>query len=190
MMTRFNPQTTLLVVALENELPRAMAAGWNIVYTGVGKINAAMTLCDAIAKYQPQQVVNYGSAGALRPGLSGLHIVTRFLQRDMDVRALGFALGQTPFEDDIEISTKGEGLSCSSGDQFVSAPPEIASDLVDMEAYALAKICRQKAIDFHCFKFISDNADGDAAGDWSQHLATGAKLFAAEILDKSPAKTA
>jgi len=43
-MTRFNPQTTLLVVALENELPRAMAAGWNIVYTGVGKINAAMTL--------------------------------------------------------------------------------------------------------------------------------------------------
>ena len=51
-----------------------------------------------------------------------------------------------------------------------------------MEAYALAKICQQKAIDFYCFKFISDNADGDAAHDWSQQLAIGAKLFSAEIL--------
>ena len=84
-------------------------------------------------------MVNYGSAGALRAGLAGLHRVTRFLQRDMDVRALGFAL---------------------------------------------AKICQQKAIDFHCFKFISDNADGDAAHDWSQQLAIGAKLFCAEILQQ------
>ena len=100
----------------------------------------------------------------------------------MDVRALGFALGQTAFEDDGEILAGTGGLSCGTGDQFVSAPPELTSDLVDMEAYALAKICKQKAIDFHCFKFISDNADGDAARDWSQQLAIGAKLFSAEIL--------
>ena len=130
----------------------------------------------------PKQVVNYGSTGALRPGLAGLHRVTRFLQRDMDVRALGFALGQTPFEDDGEILAGTGGLSCGTGDQFVSAPPELTSDLVDMEAYALAKMCQQKAIDFYCFKFISDNADGDAAHDWSQQLAIGAKLFSAEIL--------
>ena len=58
----------------------------------------------------------------------------------------------------------------------------MTSDLVDMEAYALAKICKQKAIDFYCFEFISNNADGDAARDWSQQLAIGAKLFSAEIL--------
>jgi len=184
MMTRFDPQITLLVVALEDELPRDMAAGWTIVYTGVGKVNAAIALGDAIAMRQPKQVVNYGSAGALRPGLAGLHRVTRFLQRDMDVRALGFALGQTPFEDDAEILAGTGGLSCGTGDQFVSAPPELTSDLVDMEVYALAKICQQKAIDFHCFKFISDNADGDAAHDWSQQLAIGAKLFSAEILQQ------
>lgn len=181
-MTRFDPQTTLLIVALENELPREMAAGWGIVYTGVGKVNAAIALGDAIARHQPKQVVNYDSAGALRHGLAGLHRITRFLQRDMDVRALGFALGQTPFEDDGEILAGTGGLSCSTGDQFVSAPPELTSDLVDMEAYALAKICQQKAIDFFCFKFVSDNADGDAAHDWSQQLAIGAKLFSAEIL--------
>ena len=183
-MTRFNPQTTLLVVALENELPRDMVVGWTIIYTGVGKVNAAIALCDAIAIHQPKHVVNYGSAGALRPDLTGLHRVTRFLQRDMDVRTLGFALGQTPFEDDGEILAGAGGLSCGTGDQFVSSPPELTSDLVDMEAYALARICKQKAIDFYCFKFISDNADSDAAHDWSQQLANGAKLFSAEILQQ------
>ena len=145
-----------------------MVAGWTIIYTGVGKVNAAIALCDAIAIHQPKHVVNYGSAGALRPDLIGLHRVTRFLQRDMDVRTLGFALGQTPFEDDGEILAGTGGLSCGTGDQFVSSPPELTSDLVDMEAYALARICKQKAIDFYCFKFISDNVDGDAAHDWSQ----------------------
>ena len=183
-MTRFDPQKTLLIVALEDELPGNMAAGWTIVYTGVGKVNAAIALGDAIVTHQPKHVVNYGSAGALRPGLAGLHQVTRFLQRDMDVRALGFALGQTPFEGDGEILAGTGGLSCGTGDQFVSSPPELTSDLVDMEAYALAKICQQKVIDFQCFKFISDNADGDAAHDWSQQLAIGAKLFSAEILQQ------
>ena len=53
-MTRFDPQTTLLIVALENELPREMAAGWTIVYTGVGKVNAAIALGDVIAMHQPK----------------------------------------------------------------------------------------------------------------------------------------
>ena len=48
--------------------------------------------------------------GALRQDLSGLCRVTRFQQRDMDVRALGFSLGQTPFEDDVIIDLDGDGL--------------------------------------------------------------------------------
>ncbi|MDC1382601.1 5'-methylthioadenosine nucleosidase [Candidatus Puniceispirillum sp.] len=183
-MTNFDPQTTLLVVALKSELPRDLVAGWQVVYSGVGKVNAAITLCDALASYQPKQVINYGSAGALRVGLSGLYRVTRFQQRDMDARSLGFALGQTPFEDNVIIDLGGGGLSCGTGDHFVSAPPEMISDLVDMEAYALAKICQQKALEFQCFKFISDNADDDAAIDWDQQLAIGARLFTKKILEK------
>ena len=181
-MTRFDPRTTLLVVALENELPRQLALGWQIVYTGVGKVNASITLCDALASCRPKQIVNYGSAGALRKGLSGLCRVTRFLQRDMDVRALGFSLGQTPFEDDVIIDFDGDGLSCGTGDNFVSATPEMNSDLVDMEAYALAKICQQKAVEFHCFKFVSDNANGGAANDWTQQFELGARLFSEQVL--------
>ena len=181
-MTRFDPRTTLLVVALESELPRRLAVGWQIVYSGVGKVNAAITLSDALASLRPKRVVNYGSAGALRKDLSGLCRVTRFLQRDMDVRALGFSLGQTPFEDDVIIDLDGGGLSCGTGDTFVSAPPEMSCDLVDMEAYALAKICLQKNVEFHCFKFVSDNANGDAANDWTQQFERGARLFSKQVL--------
>ena len=73
-------------------------------------------------------------------------------------------------------------MSCGTGDNFVSVRPEMNSDLVDMEAYALAKICRQKAVEFHCFKFISDNANSDAAIDWIQQLELGARLFSEKVL--------
>ena len=80
------------------------------------------------------------------------------------------------------IDLGGGGLSCGSGDNFVSAPPEMSCDLVDMEAYALAKICLQKNVEFHCFKFVSDNANGDAANDWTQQFERGARLFSMQVL--------
>lgn len=98
------------------------------------------------------------------------------------MRALGFSLGQIPFEDDVIIDLDVDGLSCGTGDNFASVPPEMSSDLVDMEAYALAKICQQKAVEFHCFKFISDHANDDAADDWIRRLELGARLFSEEVL--------
>ena len=181
-MTRLDPRTTLLVVATENELPRQFAQGRQIVYTGAGKINAAIALCDALVSYRSEQLANYGSAGALLRGLSGLCRVTGFQHRDMDVRARGFSLGQTSFEYDVIIDLDGHVFSCGTGDDFVSAPPEMSSDLVDMEAYALAKIWQQKAFEIYCFKFIPENADDDAANNWVQKLELGARLFSDENL--------
>ena len=42
-MTSFDPQTPLLIVALEDELQRDMTVGWTITYTGVCRVNAAFT---------------------------------------------------------------------------------------------------------------------------------------------------
>ena len=41
-------------------------------------------------------------------GFIGSMPCNTFLQRDMDVRALGFSLGQTPFEDDVIIDLEIE----------------------------------------------------------------------------------
>ena len=50
-----------------------------------------------------------------------------------------------------------------------------------MEAFAIAKVCKLKNIDFRCFKFISDNADSEAKDDWVDNVSLGAKLFIEKI---------
>ena len=184
-MTKFRQTDTLIVVALEAELSNDLLPDWRIVYSGVGKVNATMTLCDAIIKFKPRTVVNYGTAGSLREELAGLYEITSLFQRDMDARALDFQLGQTPFEQGIALDLGRAGLSCGTGDQFVTNPPNLKTDLVDMEAYALAKVCKHKKLDFYCYKFVSDNADGKAKIDWNERMAEGAKLFCNQLLSST-----
>ena len=43
-----------------------------------GKVNAAVELSKALSEAKIQTIINYGSAGSLRPDLSGIHEVTRF----------------------------------------------------------------------------------------------------------------
>ena len=52
-----------------------------------------------------------------------------------------------------------------------------------MEAYAIAKICYLKNINFRCFKYISDYADGGANADWIKNVSMGEKLFIKRIRD-------
>jgi len=40
----------LLIVALEQELPTTGLADWTILYTGVGKVNAAINLMAALTE--------------------------------------------------------------------------------------------------------------------------------------------
>ena len=93
----------------------------------------------------------------------------------MDVRTLGFKLGQTPFEEGIMIGRKG--LVVGSGDSFAIEKPEIECDIVDMEAYAIARVCKKYDVDFRCFKYISDKADENAASDWRENIKKGNELF-------------
>ena len=96
----------------------------------------------------------------------------------MDVRGLlNLKLGETPFDNINEIIISDEGYSCGSGDSFVNKKIEMEVDLVDMEAYALAKVCKLEGVEFKCFKYISDNANDDASSDWLENCKKGAKLF-------------
>ena len=131
-----------------------------------------------IHKHKPTEVINYGTAGAIKKGLSGIVECTKFYQRDMDVRGLlDLKLGETPFDNLNGIINSEDGYSCGSGDNFVNKQIEMEIDLVDMEAYALAKVCKLEGIDFKCFKYISDNADSNASLDWIENCKKGAKLF-------------
>ena len=167
----------LILVAIEDELKRTDLPNLQIEYIGVGKVNAAFNTLKAIQKYSPDIVINFGTAGSLDPNINGLVEVSKFLQRDMDASPLGFEIGQTPFENDIEITFGRQGVTCGSGDKFVTSTPRLQTDIVDMEAFAIAKVCKLESIDFRCFKFISDNADNEAKNDWVENVSLGSKVF-------------
>src|SRR6185437_17044369 len=109
----------------------------------------------------------------------------RFVQRDMDVSALGFALGHTPFEEvpaELQFPPTfahlPQGL-CGSGDSFETGAARLHCEVIDMEAYALAKVCRIEGAVFGCAKYITDGADHAAASDWQSNLPRAAERFLA-----------
>lgn len=167
-----------LIVALDQELPTEGLADWTVITTGVGKVNAAISLMAALADFKPDLLINYGTAGAVTPGLSGIVEVGKSVQYDMDVRPLGLDLGVTPFEDQsFSYSLSNSPLICGTADRFATSAPEIPCDLVDMELYALAKIADREGIPLRSFKFISDKADASANEDWKGSLPDAASAF-------------
>jgi adenosylhomocysteine nucleosidase len=111
----------------------------------------------------------------------------------MDVTGMGFLRGQTPFEnnvpivldyDHVEFNPIGKKMRCGSGDNFVQENKEIYSDVFDMEAYALAKVCYHYDVPFISFKYITDGADEHSPGDWKDNCSDGISEFKERILDK------
>ena len=161
----------LILIALKQEAPE-LSVSTKVFYTGVGKVNAAMTAAELIAKYSPERVINFGTAGGVTVK-SGFHQVSKFIQRDMMCCELGSLPGQTPFEETIIIDN-GHGLTCSTGDNFVTdSNLLIPADVVDMEAYAIAKVCKKHNIEFLCYKFVSDGANSDSLNDWRSTVSQG-----------------
>ena len=161
----------VIIIALPAEAP-TMKSWDNVFFTGVGKVNAAITASAVIQKYKPERVWNFGTAGGITVH-SGLHEIKNFVQRDIMCCEMGFNPGQTPFEEGVVLSI-GEGMTCSTGDNFVSDPNlEIPADVVDMEAYAVAKACQFHNVEFKCYKYISDTADENANTEWHETVANG-----------------
>ncbi len=179
----------LVVIALEIEAQGLFEqANVSVLYTGLGKVNAALALARKLATLRahgelPSVVVNFGTAGSRSLPTRSVVSCRRFVQRDMDVTGLGFALGETPFESlpvTLEFPAVFDGLPegvCGTGDRFETGEIPVACDVIDMEAYALAKACLVEHVPFACVKYISDGADGTAADDWQASLPAAAAAF-------------
>ena len=179
----------LVVMALPVEAQGLFeGAGVPVLYTGLGKVNAAMALTRRLSAYRAAGaalplVVNFGTAGSQHFQTGALVACTRFVQRDMDVSALGFAPGSTPFEElpaQLQFPPLFPGLPdalCGSGDSFQTGAAKLHCEAIDMEAYALAKVCRIEQARFGCAKYITDGADHAAADDWQNNLPAAAAGF-------------
>ena len=176
----------LVVFALPEEAGgRFAAVGSPVLYTGVGKVNAAWALTRALARRRPRLVLGFGTVGSPRLPTHALVECTRFVQRDMDVRPLGVPLGTTPFDDlpaVLEVPRRWPALpeaTCGSADHFVSGHDVGECDVVDMEAYALAKVCRREDAEFMTIKYVTDGGDHAAHNDWAANLPRAAAEFRA-----------
>jgi adenosylhomocysteine nucleosidase len=159
-----------------------------LLYCGVGKVNAAIVLTRELRRYahasQPAPLVlNFGSAGSRVHDTGALVACHEFVQRDMDVTGLGFPLGVTPY-DETPVRLTFEPLfaqlpaaRCGSGDSFAMNACAVECDVVDMEAYALAKTCLLERAPFACAKYVTDGADHAAADHWRDNVHKAAEAF-------------
>ena len=172
-----------LIMALPNESKGLFEqAGVQVHYSGIGKVNAAFKAFDVIQKTGCKTLLNLGSAGSSQFDAHALVEVTTFVQRDMDVSPLGFAVGVTPMDDDhpAEIHLEAyfphlEKGICGTGDSFETGIPKVPCDLVDMEGYAIAKVCKKLGVRFISVKYITDGANSTAHLDWEENLLLGAQ---------------
>ena len=155
----------------------------SVMFTGVGKINATKKLERQFGKSSfrlPDLVINYGTAGKTTESLSvgNLYEVGKFVQRDMMVTELGFKEYETPFDATYIIENGRSDLTCGTGDSFWTPKNKEIFEIVDMEAYALAKVCQDHGVEFRCFKFISDGGNPD---EWKENVSKGSVLFANKL---------
>jgi adenosylhomocysteine nucleosidase len=169
-----------ILVALPEELKDVD----NTFYTGVGKVNATITACNVINESKPDMIINYGTAGTVNNKHEGLVQVDTILQRDMMTEPQA-PRGVTPFENEktagaIMLDTNTD-VTLGSGDSFVQEPDDWFKyanvDIVDMEAYGIAKACNKKQVKFLCYKWVSDFADENAMKNWTENINAGQVAF-------------
>ncbi|RXK60559.1 nucleosidase [Lacibacter luteus] len=172
----------LFVFALESEAAEEFT-DCNTLITGIGKVSAAYALTKNIAQHKPAMIINLGSAGSNIFSKGEIVCCTTFIQRDMDVRGLGFQLYETPLSGidpllqyGLQINGLPQGI-CGTGDSFEMNHAVTDYTVVEMEAYPLALIAQKENIPFLCLKYISDGADGSAADDWNELVHKAAVAF-------------
>lgn len=175
----------LYVMATELEYGPALRARIRPLITGVGPVEAAISLTAELGGLRaagalPGLVVSLGSAGSSRLEQCGLYQASEVSWRDMDASPIGFEPGVTPFLDLPATLTLGPFVpgvgraTLSTGADIVSgaaAYADIPADMVDMETYALLRACQHFGLRLIALRGVSDGAEElRHIGGWTQFL--------------------
>lgn len=162
---------------------------------GIGKVQAA-ALTQALLDRGAAAVLFTGVAGGVDPTLrvGDLVVAADALQHDVDVTALGYALGQVPgheavrwvadadLRDRVAVAARAvaraEGVrvvvgTVASGDRFVADPADVAhlrsafgAACAEMEGAAVAQVCAAWGVPWSIVRSVSDTADHTAHVDF------------------------
>ena len=180
----FRSQEWVVLMALPQESQGLFEnAGIPLIYTGIGKINAAAAITETILNYPQKKILNLGTAGSFALKTHELVECRAFVQRDMDLTPLKMPLGETPLDAvpgkiiGTHFFSELKGGVCGTGDVFEVEKTKLPCDLVDMEAYALAKVCKKKNVEFISVKYITDQSNRNTHVDWKANLQKSARAL-------------
>lgn len=167
-----------------------------LTQSGIGKVNASISTTLLIEKFNPEVVINTGSAGALDQTLSigDILVSNHVLYHDANATAFGYEYGQIPqmpktYTTDPTLlkktmhvleqqQTNGKVGMIVSGDSFIGSSeqrqkikqqfPEAMA--VEMEATAIAQTCYQFKVPFIVIRAVSDLANGKADISFEEFL--------------------
>lgn len=170
-----------------------------IVQSGIGKVAAALATAILIDKFQPDYIVNTGSAGGFDPSLKVGDVVVSSEVRyhDVDVTAFGYEIGQLPanpaafIPHPTLVSAAQVGIKelnninamlglITTGDTFMTKEDDIAKAranfptmaAVEMEGAAIAHTCHQFKVPFVIVRSLSDIAGIESPTSFDEYLET------------------
>ncbi|SFD63457.1 5'-methylthioadenosine/S-adenosylhomocysteine nucleosidase [Fictibacillus sp. KU28468] len=180
-----------------------------LLKSGIGKVNAAIGTTLMIEMFQPDCIINTGSAGGFHKDLNVGDVVisTEVRHHDVDATIFGYEYGQVPQmpayyvpdADLVSIAVKSaekvsgiqvaKGL-IASGDSFMSDHERVefirtklaGLYAAEMEAAAIAQVAYQFKVPFVIIRSLSDIAGKDARVSYDQFLDTASKHSAELIL--------
>mgnify|MGYP001570491228 FL=1 len=168
-----------------------------IATCGVGKVNAA--LCAGMLGGAADLLVMSGTCGSLGPG-PGAYWIAEAVQHDYGAAQPGlfrrYRAGEWPIGEAGEAhfaAMPDPGLNLphariASGDSFVACPDaaaglvrDLGATLVDMEVGAVAQAAMRLGKPWAAVKAVTDDANGDSAGDFHTNLVRAARIAGAAI---------
>ena len=168
-----------------------------IAICGLGKVNAA--LCAGMLGGDTDMLIMSGTCGSLGAA-PGAYWLSEAVQHDYGANEPGlfrrYRAGEWPIGEAGEahfaaMGDPGLGLPharIASGDSFVACPQAAAeladtlgATLVDMEVAAVAQAAARLGKPWAAIKAVTDEANGESAGDFHANLVRAARLAAQEV---------
>ncbi len=195
------------IIALKSELPDNFLKEWKqcktnyiefyqsnnkdiIIFSGVGKANAANATSFLINALSVKNIINVGTCGSLsnKSNVNDIYLVNKAKYIDVDLIEFGYKYGQLPHEEEFfipnhaalrtktlnEISKKYKIQNgvLGTSDSFINKVNlnkftySNSIDVNDMEGVAIVQVCNKYKINCTLIKVISDNINKNTS--WTQ----------------------
>lgn len=147
--------------------------------TGVGKVKSAFYVAEVINQAHPNLVINVGTAGTIDRRIGDILVCRHFIDRDMQKLAdmgVEYEIDSSALlaEKGFCLHWEGDGI-CNTGDTFLTELTDVKGDVVDMEAFAQAFVCRAKNVPFIAVKYVTDIIGQNSVKLWEDKLADASK---------------